>query len=563
MAFFNRLSFRAKMLGVVTLSCLICGSISVGVATYYNQKEFHDGLSEKSRTIHGRLDVAAKYVATQGGLKPMIEMYTKKYQDSSQLTAADKNVILQQVPIYAAMKIGAEGADKENYSFRVFSNEPRNKFNMATPEELVIFKKFEADTALEEVLVDNNERVTVFRPIRLSEKQGCFTCHGSPTTSPWGNGKDILGYPMEDWKEGKLHGVFAVSNSIAAVQQAEAKAGKTSSTVYLSLFILLGAIGTLIVAGYIISSPVSALKSIANTLSLAGDEVTSASGKIATSSQELSQATSSQAASLEETAASIEEMSSMVAKNTDSAQRTASTSEQSQRDAGQGKEAVERMMTSMNEINSSNEAIMKQTNESNQQLEEIVKVIQEIGAKTQVINDIVFQTKLLSFNASVEAARAGEHGKGFAVVAEEVGNLAQMSGNAAKEISEMLNGSIQKVESIVKDTKVKVEELIFSGREKVDTGIQIAKQCGTALDGIVNNVSTVSSMAGEISSANQEQSLGIAEINKAMGQLDQVMQQNSSTSQEAASAATQLASQAEALKSSVRQLIQIVDGKAA
>jgi methyl-accepting chemotaxis protein len=78
---------------------------------------------------------------------------------------------------------------------------------------------------------------------------------------------------------------------------------------------------------------------------------------------------------------------------------------------------------------------MNQINYSNEQMSEIVKVIQEIETKTKVINDIVFQTKLLSFNASVEAARAGEQGKGFAVVAEEVGNLAQMSGNAAKEIS--------------------------------------------------------------------------------------------------------------------------------
>ena len=72
-------------------------------------------------------------------------------------------------------------------------------------------------------------------------------------------------------------------------------------------------------------------------------------------------------------------------------------------------------------------------------------LISEIGNKTKVINDIVFQTKLLSFNASVEAARAGEHGKGFSVVAEEVGNLAHMSGNSAKEITQLLESSINRV----------------------------------------------------------------------------------------------------------------------
>lgn len=72
---------------------------------------------------------------------------------------------------------------------------------------------------------------------------------------------------------------------------------------------------------------------------------------------------------------------------------------------------------------------------SNKKITEITKVISEVAAKTQVINEIVFKTKLLSFNASVEAARAGDQGRGFSVVAEEVGNLAKMSGDAAKEIS--------------------------------------------------------------------------------------------------------------------------------
>lgn len=102
------------------------------------------------------------------------------------------------------------------------------------------------------------------------------------------------------------------------------------------------------------------------------------------------------------------------------------------------------MIHSITEISESNDRIMSQVADGNRKISEIVQVISEIGNKTKVINDIVFQTKLLSFNASVEAARAGEHGKGFAVVAEEVGNLAQMSGNAAKEISDMLNGSVSR-----------------------------------------------------------------------------------------------------------------------
>ncbi len=302
------------------------------------------------------------------------------------------------------------------------------------------------------------------------------------------------------------------------------------------------------------------LTKISGSLHEASLQVHSASSQIASSSEELSQAATEQAASLEQTASALEEITSMISKSTDSAKMTSSSSSQSQTKAEEGRAAVDQMITSMDEISQSNEAIMAQINQSNQQMADIVRVIQEIGEKTKVINDIVFQTKLLSFNASVEAARAGEHGKGFAVVAEEVGNLAQMSGNAASEISQMLTGSISKVEGIVNDTKRKVETLVSLGKQKVESGVGVAKQCAEVLNEIVENVSKVAGLAHEISSASQQQAQGVAEINKAMSQLDTVTQQNASTSEEAASAAEELSAQAEALKGSVEDLVRTVDG---
>lgn len=117
------------------------------------------------------------------------------------------------------------------------------------------------------------------------------------------------------------------------------------------------------------------------------------------------------------------------------------------------------MLDSIKNIGAANERAGREIGASARHFADIVKVIEEIGSKTKVINDIVFQTKILSFNASVEAARAGEHGKGFTVVAEEVGKLAAMSGVAAHEIGELLSGSIQKVDAIVKDTQTKVKIL--------------------------------------------------------------------------------------------------------
>lgn len=333
------------------------------------------------------------------------------------------------------------------------------------------------------------------------------------------------------------------------------------STNQLVFFISLFGVVIGLVIGYFFSTFISnTISTVAQTLASNADQVTSASNQIASSSEELSQTATEQATSLEETAASLEEITSMINQTSGRVDATAASSQESHQQAEEGRAAVEQMLSSMNEISQSNEAILAQVNEGNRQMTEIGKVIREIGNKTKVINEIVFQTKLLSFNASVEAARAGEHGKGFAVVAEEVGNLAQMSGNAAKEISEMLDGSILKVEGIVEETKTKVESLVLKGKEKVDNGVVVAKQCSSVLDQIVDNVSKVSDLSRETSQANKEQAMGINEINKAMSQLDMSTQQNAAASEEAASAAEELSAQASSLKAVADELISVING---
>lgn len=352
-------------------------------------------------------------------------------------------------------------------------------------------------------------------------------------------------------------------NDHVSTHSALAKATGDNTNQIVIITSIAGILAGLIV-GYILSITTEKLLShittVAQQLASNADQVTAASSQIASSSQELSQASTEQASSLEQTAASLEEITSMIAKATDNAETTSKTASESQLKAEEGRGAVDQMLSSMDDISQSNEAILSQISESNRQMAEIVKVIQDIGNRTKVINEIVFQTKLLSFNASVEAARAGEQGKGFAVVAEEVGNLAQMSGNAAKEITEMLEVSISKVEGIVRDTQQKVEVLVQTGKEKVDAGVTVAQQCANILSEIVQNVSRVSGLSQEISHAAKEQSQGVSEINKAMSQLDTVTQQNAATSEEAASAAEELSAQAESLKASVAELMTVISG---
>lgn len=561
MSILDHFSLRSRVLLIVGLSCGLCAAVSIWGFLHFTDKDLETGIENKERTIHAQLSAAISYVANQGGLAGVVEKFRTKYQSAEQLTPQDKKEILNQVPIYAGMEIGRKNADFDKYKFRVFSNEPRRRENAASEEEMTIFKKFESDPELQELVLKDGQLITMYRPIRLSQKQGCLVCHGDPQTSPWGNGRDILGFPMENWSDGKLHGVFAISQNKDEVAAAATAGHTVSPEKTLILAIAAGALVAVLLGSLMVSAPLNALNHVAQSLAKASHHVNSTSQEIAGSAQDLARATTEQAAALQETSSSIEEMSSMVSRNSDNAKNTSHTASDSRGKAEQGRQVVEQMMTSMDEINQSNNDIIAQIDQSNREMNEIVSVIRGIGEKTKVINEIVFQTKLLSFNASVEAARAGEHGKGFAVVAEEVGSLAQMSGAAAKEISDMLEGSIRKVETIAIQTKGRVEELVKKGREKVETGTSVARQCGGVLDEIVENISNVNHMADEISNASQEQAAGVQQLTKAMQQMDQVTQLNAATSEQSAGSASHLAEQARSLNEAVARLVSTIRGQ--
>ncbi len=352
----------------------------------------------------------------------------------------------------------------------------------------------------------------------------------------------------------KFHNTEAEVWSTKAIETSKAQS---------MLAILLVAVGFILslTMGIIFARGLSnSLVAVSKNLVEGATQLNSAATEIATGSESLSSSASEQAAAVQETSSAVEELSAMVSKNSDNAEKSRDKAAVSQQVAQKGRNVVTEMMAAISDINESNSQIMGAVEESNKNIAEITRVIMDIGAKTTVIKDIVFQTKLLSFNASVEAARAGEHGKGFSVVAEEVGNLAQMSGNAAQEISSTLEESIKKVNHIVAETKERVESLILIGKDKVERGHTIATQCGEILEQIVAEASDVSSMVVEISSSSKEQSIGIQEITKAMSQMDTVTQQNASISQTSASASVELAAQAESLTSLVSEMQSIIYG---
>jgi methyl-accepting chemotaxis protein len=330
------------------------------------------------------------------------------------------------------------------------------------------------------------------------------------------------------------------------------------------IIVILISVVSSIALGVIISALINKqLSTVINELNVATPQLNDSATQMSSLSNELSSCATEQAAAVQETASSLEEISAMIKRNSENAVNAKNSSTDSLKSVKEGQVSVNNMLEAMQNISQNNESFNQFINKNNQELNEMVQVITNISDKTKVINDIVFQTKLLSFNASVEAARAGEQGKGFAVVAEEVGNLAVMSGTAANEIKGLLDESITKVNRIVSNTKSEVEKLMNEGREKIQTGISRAEECSNSLSEINKNVESVETLVSEVADASSEQSKGIEEVTKAMGQIDEVTSQNTIASQKVSVAATQTLGLSEEIKNIATTLEKFLTGGAA
>ncbi|MDE8757320.1 methyl-accepting chemotaxis protein [Pectobacterium polaris] len=252
------------------------------------------------------------------------------------------------------------------------------------------------------------------------------------------------------------------------------------------------------------------LRAIVGEVRQGSESIAGASSQLAAGNIDLSSRTEEQASALQETAASIEQLSSTVRQNADNARQANQLAQSTTQQAQSGGQLVTEVVETMGAIDSSSK-----------------KIVDIIG----VIDSIAFQTNILALNAAVEAARAGEQGRGFAVVASEVRSLAQRSASAAKEIKELIDRSVQTVEA----------------------GNRLVVQAGASIQDIVNGVRKVSDLVGEISSASNEQTMGIEQVNVAVNQMEVTTQQNASLVNEASSATQSLQQQAAQLAETVSQ----------
>ncbi len=301
---------------------------------------------------------------------------------------------------------------------------------------------------------------------------------------------------------------------------------------------------------------------LANKLKEGASSVLSSSSNIAAGSTELSATTNQLAASVQETSSSVDEITAMIARSSEAANHASELSQKSAEMANRGKSSVNDVRQAITMIQKSNEDVVRESDENSKQVEEINQIIVEIAEKTKVINDIVFQTKLLSFNASVEAARAGEQGKGFAVVAEEVGSLAAMSGKAANEIGTLLENSTHKVQSIVQSSKEKMARVLDEANRNVDVGMNKSLECDEILNEVLKSFDMVNNSVKEIASSAKEQSAGVNEISMAVQEINSATQQNSKVASDSSSRAEELKLESDNLGVIVGEMESLVYGKA-
>lgn len=499
---------------LAALGAVIAGTV---VGTLVQRNVIHkQGIELTRNTMRGAI------VEAENVRQSISELNANNAFDSHKLLAEAKaasdlraTTLYKTIPVVAAWTAIEQLAKAEDYEFRVPKNHARNPKNNPVGDEAEILRLFEEKGEKEYFKEDTEKNQMVYaRPIVLT--QDCLTCHGDPANSPTKDGRDMLGFPMENWKVGEVHGAFVLRADLDRVDKVVAASVGTTITWMVPVVVLIG-VGFFLFNRSFIVKPLS---TIIGQLDSASQQTSSAGAEIAMASQSLAQGASEQAASLEETSASLEELSSMTKKNADTSQQAAGIASQAQNLAGKGDAAMTKMTAAINDIQKSSGETAK-----------IIKVIDEIA----------FQTNLLALNAAVEAARAGEAGKGFAVVAEEVRNLAMRSAEAAKNTSQLIEQSVKNSQA----------------------GVNIAGEVSVVLGEMSQTSQKVNALIAEIAAATKEQSTGIDQINTAVSQMDKVTQQNAAGAEESAAACEELASQATELSSVVVNLTKLVGGGAA
>lgn len=574
------ISSRAVAIAWVAVSIVAVAGVFVQRAVLYDQ-----GLKLKREGMRGVLSAAESTRATASRLGAgnafNRAMLLQKAREASDYRST---LFYDTVPIVSAWKTIQEVADKEGYEFRIPSRSPRNAKNAPTPQEEKILSLFESGATKEFFEVDTEARQIVYaRPIFLDET--CLACHGTAGANNAG-GKDVLGFRMEGWRAGEMHGAFVLRSKLDSVEEAQA-AGLRSTFVWLVPILLLVGLVSMRAMRPIrvgLGGAVTALERIADgdlthVEELRGDAEVTAIGKaihamrgslqgmiggVSASIRMLSEessalaANASSLASASETSSTRSESVAAAAEQVSTTVSSVSASmQQANGNLGSVASHTEQMTLTIGEVAGNSErarvvteAAVREANLISEQMNRLGESAQQIGRVTDAIRFISSQTNLLALNATIEAARAGSAGKGFAVVAREISQLSEQTSAATGDIQERIQG-IQAATSDGIAGVTRVREVIMEVSSIVTSIAAAIEEQSTVSANIAQNISEAASGVADASRRVHETSVASVQIAQDIMQVNASANQLAESGQRIRETVQQLSGMAEELRSSV------------
>jgi len=500
-------------LGVKVILCAAAGVVlaTLGAIVTVYSISHENRVNELKTLMSSTIQQAETVMANFDDLHALGAFDVKK---ASQRGAGDfhSSVLYRSTPVVAGWESVKRVAKVNGFEFYTPSRPdlvPRSAQNQGN-EYSEVFRAF-AEGKVEYFVEDRKaDKLVLARPVRITG--GCASCHGDAANSPTHDGKDALGFAMENLHDGDIKGAFIL------------KATMTKDAVVLASMKKITLVGSIVLAVVILGFYflnkgliIVPLQGVALELSGSAGQISAVSKQLSASSQRLAEGATEQAASIEETSASMEEINAMTSQNVDHSKKATALMGEASAGVVEVNQKLSQMLASMREIGSSSDKIAK-----------IIRVIDEIA----------FQTNILALNAAVEAARAGEAGMGFAVVADEVRNLAQRSAQAAKDTATLIEESITRA---------------GEGSARLDEVVQAVAQVTAASD-------KVKMLIDEVNAGSHEQAKGIDQIASALRQMDQVTQQSAAGAEENAAAGGELRGQSESLDKVVQRLHSMLEG---